>query len=62
MKISWTLHVPDIEVLDKTSLLSVKSMIMKQQLRWSGHVVPLEDSRLPKQALYGEMVLRKRPP
>ena len=41
-KISWTLHVPDIEVLDKASLLSVESMIMKQQLRWSGHVVRLK--------------------
>ena len=60
MKIYWLSHVPDTEVLDRASLSSVEAMVMRQQLRWSGHVVRLEDSRLPKQALYGEMRHGKR--
>lgn len=36
-------------------------MIMKSRLRWVGHVVRLDEERLPKRVFYGEL-FGKRPP
>ena len=59
--INWQSLKPDTEVLAQAGLSSIESMIHLYRLRWTGHVVRLEDDRIPKQLLYGELSLGKRP-
>ena len=61
LHIKWQSLTPDTEVLAQAGLSSIESMIHLYRLRWSGHVVRLEDDRIPKQLLYGELKLAKRP-
>ncbi|KAL8559490.1 hypothetical protein ACOMHN_037154 [Nucella lapillus] len=34
---------------------SIDALLTQSQLRWSGHLVRMQDSRLPKQLFYGEL-------
>jgi len=34
---------------------SITTMIVKRQLKWSGHVVRMDDNRLPKKIMYSEL-------
>ena len=47
--ISWEDRVTNQEVLHHASMPGVEVLIMKAQLRWTGHVMRMEDSHLPKQ-------------
>ena len=59
--IKWENRIADTEVLAKAGITSVVTMIMQNQLRWAGHLVRLDDSRLPKQLFYSELAIGKRP-
>ena len=41
-------------------MTSIHTLISKNQLRWSGHVVRMDDNHLPKRIFYGELATRKR--
>ena len=53
--IHWSDFVTNVEVLEQAEVLSIEAMLMKSQLRWAGHVSRMEDHRLPKIVLYGEL-------
>ena len=55
MGVTWRDMVTNSEILRRTNSVSLESNISKRQLRWLGHVIRMEDSRLPKQLLYGEL-------
>ena len=55
LKIQWQDLTPDTEVLEKSGLPSIYTLLMKYQLRWAGHVARMPHSRIPKQLLYGEL-------
>ena len=58
--ITWKHKVPDTEVLRRTKSVSVENIIFRHHLRWIGHLVRMDDTRLPKQLLYGELLEGKR--
>ena len=60
LNIKWHDYVSNEDVLEKAELPSVKSILLKQQLRWAGHVARMEDSRMPKAVLFGELKAGKR--
>ena len=55
LKVKWYDKVPDTEILERSGLPSIYTMLRKSQLRWSGHVTRMPDERLPKRLLYGEL-------
>ena len=58
--IRWQDRITNIEVLERSDSQSIESLLVKAQLRWVGHVIRMEDYRLPKKLLYGELTSGKR--
>ena len=58
--ITWMDKLSNQDVLRRANLPGVEAMITKVQLRWSGHVIRMEDSRLPKQVFCSELAIGKR--
>ena len=55
--ISWRDKVPNTEVLDRAGLPTMYTLLRQCRMRWIGHV----HRRIPKDILYGELVVGKRP-
>ena len=53
LRVKWQDKITNLEVLDRAKLVSIESMIVRAQLRWTGHVIRMDSSRLPHQVLYG---------
>jgi transcription termination factor 2 len=58
--VTWKDKVPVTEVLRRTKSVSVENIIYRSHLRWIGHLIRMDDSRLPKQLLYGELSVGTR--
>ena len=58
--ITWMDKVSNQDVLHNADLPGVEALITKAQLRWSGHVMRMEDSHLPKQVFCSELAIGKR--
>ena len=43
------------EVLQSADMPSIEEMLLSRKLTWTGHVVRMNDDRLPKIVLYGEL-------
>ena len=52
--------VTNQEVLHHSSMPGVEVLIMKAQLRWTGHVMRMEDNRLPRQIFCSELACGTR--
>ncbi|XP_069763869.1 uncharacterized protein [Narcine bancroftii] len=55
LNIHWSAFIPNVEVLEMAEADGIESTLLKIQLRWVGHVSRMEDHRLPKIMLYGEL-------
>nr|VZI49402.1 unnamed protein product [Spirometra erinaceieuropaei] len=60
LRLNWQDRIPDTEVLEWTGILSIYSMWRQMQLRWSGHLVRMDDERLPKRLFYGDVATGSR--
>ena len=58
--ISWEDKIPNTEVLSRANLPSMFTLLRQRRLRWLGHVHRMEDGRIPKDLLYGELAAGKR--
>nr|VZI41149.1 unnamed protein product [Spirometra erinaceieuropaei] len=47
-------------MLERSEMLSIYSMLRQMRLRWSGHLVRMDDERLPKRLLYGDVAMGSR--
>ena len=58
--IQWSEKVPNTDVLPKANSQGIESMLVWNQLRWIGHVCRMNNQRIPKQLLYGQLKLGER--
>lgn len=58
--IKWQDKVTNTAVLERSQCTGVEALLISSQLRWAGHVMRMEDSRIPKQLLYGELAVGTR--
>ena len=58
--ICWQDRITNTVVLDRAHSSSIESMLLKTQLRWVGHVIRMEEHRMPRRLLHGELAAGKR--
>ncbi|XP_062591527.1 uncharacterized protein LOC134253020 [Saccostrea cucullata] len=59
--ISWKDHVTNKDVLRQSGLPSLFALLSQRRLRWLGHVSRIDNGRIPKDVLYGELATGSRP-
>ncbi|BHF78357.1 hypothetical protein SprV_0602147000 [Sparganum proliferum] len=62
LRVNWRDRIPDTDVLERTGILSIYTMLRQMQLRWSRHLVRMDDERLPKRLFYGDVATGSRRP
>nr|VZI52122.1 unnamed protein product [Spirometra erinaceieuropaei] len=60
LRLNWQDRIPDTDVLQCTGILSNYAMLRQMQLRWSGHLVRMDDERIPKRIFYGDVAKGSR--
>nr|VZI37414.1 unnamed protein product [Spirometra erinaceieuropaei] len=56
----WQDRISDTDMLKRSEMLSIYSMLRQMQLRWSGHLVLMDDERLPKRLFYVDVAMGSR--
>ena len=52
---TWQEHTPNKDVLERADIPSMFALLSQRRLHWLGHVWCIEDGRIPKNVLYGEL-------
>ena len=59
--ITWQDRVTNKVVLEKAGIPSLYTLLKQRRMWWLGHVTRMEDGRIQKDLLYGELATGKRP-
>ena len=59
--ITWQDRVSNASVSAQTGMSSMLAILSQRRLRWLGHVCRMDDGRIPKDILYGELATGTRP-
>nr|VZI27214.1 unnamed protein product [Spirometra erinaceieuropaei] len=60
LKLRWQDRIPDIDLLERTGILSICAMLRQLQLGWSGHLVRMNDEQLAIRLFYDDVVSRRQ--
>ena len=55
LRITWKDKVTNREILDRTGLPSMEELLIRKNLRLTGHVMRMSTDRLPRQILYSQL-------
>ncbi|KAK3509681.1 hypothetical protein QTP70_008422 [Hemibagrus guttatus] len=55
LKITWIDKMTNKEILDRTGLSSMEDLLIRKNLRWTGHLMRMPQDRLPKQILFSQL-------
>ena len=61
MKIRWQDKVTNIKVFKRAGLPSMEDLLIRNNLRWTGHLLRMPTDRLPRQVLYSQLPDGQRP-
>ena len=53
--INWQDRISNNAVLERAGVPSLHTLLKQRRMRWLGHLVRMEDGRIPKDLLYGEL-------
>ena len=53
--------MPNTEVLRLCGISGIETVLLTAQFHWVGHVIRMDDNRIPKQIFFGQLSLGKRP-
>nr|VZI26109.1 unnamed protein product [Spirometra erinaceieuropaei] len=60
LRLNWQDRIPDTDVLERRGILSNYAILRQIQLRWSDHLVRMDDERIPKRLFYGDVATGSR--
>ena len=55
MRITWMDKVTNKDILERAELPSTEDLLIRKNLRWTGHLMRMLPDRLPKQVLYSQL-------
>jgi len=58
--ISWKDRDSNLEVLQRADIEEIEALIIRAQLRWTGHTIRMDDNRIPKVLFFGELAQGRR--
>lgn len=60
LKITWKYKVTNKVILDRTGLPSMEDLLIRKNLRWTGHLMRMPTNRLPKHILFSQLPVGHR--
>ncbi|CAH1258874.1 Hypp2100 [Branchiostoma lanceolatum] len=60
LELSLKDKIPNSVILQQAKIQSIYSILSQRRFRWLGHVRRMEDGRIPKDVLYGQLAIGSR--